>query len=73
MDQKPSIGRIVHYQPKEFEEKITYPPRPAMMAAVYENGIVDLVIFGSNSLNYSRQTPFSETPKAGHWNWPPRT
>lgn len=73
MNQKPSIGRIVHYQRYgspggEHESK----PSPAIITDVLEDGAtVDIMVFNPNGLYFNR-TPYSETPKPGHWSWPPR-
>lgn len=75
MSQQPSIGRIVHYHSYgtpggEFKPE----PRAAIIAAVVgePGGVVDLVVFNPQGLFFNRVL-FSETPKPGHWSWPPRT
>lgn len=81
--QKPSIGRIVHYQAYgtpggEFKSE----PYPAVItsveiASVNIGGIcdqqVDLFVMYPNGTSHKPSVPFSEEPKPGHWNWPPRT
>jgi hypothetical protein len=77
MEQKPSIGRIVHYQSHGSPNgQHKSEPRAAIITAVYETppapGAVDLAVLNPTGMYFDKGTPFSETPKAGHWNWPPR-
>lgn len=70
---KPSIGRIVHYQAYgtpggEFPSV----PRAAVIAAVHTDTCVDLVVLNPNGLFFNTSCNYSEEPKPGHWNWPPR-
>ncbi len=73
MEQKPSIGRIVHYQSYgtpggEFLPK----PRAAIIADVRDDGTTcDVVVFNPQGLFFN-SVPFSGEPKPGCWNWPPR-
>lgn len=71
---RPSVGRIVHYQAYgtpggEFPSL----PRAAIIAAVVDEptALCDVVVFNPTGLFFNR-CPFSETPKPGHWSWPPR-
>lgn len=70
MSQQPSVGRIVHYQPFTQTE-----PMAAIITAVYEaTDRVSLTVFLPAGDTLARpNTPFSESPEEGHWNWPPRT
>lgn len=74
MEQKPTIGRIVHYQrygTPGGEHKAE--PSPAIVTQVLdETGKCQLFVMNPNGV-YHNATPYSETPKPGHWNWPPRT
>ncbi len=71
--QKPSVGRIVHYQSYGTPGgEYTSQPRAAIITAVYElGGNVDLCILNPTGLFFTRDVGFSETPKPGHWSWPP--
>lgn len=74
MEQKPSIGRIVHYQKYGTpggEHKAE--PSPAVITQVFdqETGEVQLFVMNPNGLYFNR-TPYSAEPKPGHWNWPPK-
>ena len=65
---KPSIGRIVHYQ---VTEEITYPAIIVQVSDIDQDCDVLLCIFGFGT-PMIRYVAFSETPKLGHWFWPPR-
>lgn len=73
MEQKPTVGRIVHYQPDSGDK-----PWAAIVTEVCEGNNVGLMVCSPfNSLNgwpthLEEGFPFSETPKPGHWSWPPR-
>jgi hypothetical protein len=72
MEQKPSIGKVVHYQrfgSPAGEHKSE--PSPAVITQVFENGECQLFVMNPNGLYFNR-TPYSPEPKPGHWNWPPR-
>lgn len=74
MEQKPSVGRIVHYQrygTPNGEHKSE--PSAAIITAVTcpESKKCQLFVMNPNGV-YFNDTPYSETPKAGHWNWPPK-
>lgn len=78
MDQKPSVGRIVHYTPGAPDN----PPAGAMgpWAAIItwvsrdeSRSDVNLAAFDSRGAPLAAQgVAYSETPKPGHWSWPPR-
>lgn len=84
MEQKPSVGRIVHYQaygtPGGEHPSV---PRAAVISEVVElhpeqlvpSGmpLVGLVVLNPTGLFFNRNVPFSPEPKPGCWNWPPRT
>jgi hypothetical protein len=84
MTQQPTVGRIVHYQAYgtpagEFPSK----PRAAIVTEIVEleedeavpSGmpLVGLCVMNPSGLFFNRDVPFSETPMAGCWSWPPRT
>lgn len=74
---KPTVNRSVHFQ---HETPELYPkPLAAIITAVGDDGSIDLTIFmppipptGAATLQGRIGAPFSENPKPGHWNWPPR-
>jgi hypothetical protein len=80
MNQQPTVGRIVHYQSfgtpgGEYLPK----PRAAIVTDVPEAnhpdaaaGKVGLCILNPTGMFFNPSVPYSETPKPGHWNWPPR-
>jgi hypothetical protein len=70
---KPTVGRVVHYQsygtPKgEYKSQ----PIAAVVTKVGEDDTVGLAILNPTGMFFNTAVPFSEEPKAGHWNWPPR-
>ncbi len=68
MSQKPTVGRIVHLYGSNPELPIA-----AIVTALHgPGGTVNLTCFPANGGRYACTAPFSETPKAGHWSWPPR-
>lgn len=78
--QKPSIGRIVHYQsygtPKgEYKPE----PRAAIITEVTpydpdvsenDNSVVSLCIMNPTGLFFTRQVYYSSESKPGCWSWP---
>ena len=74
MEQKPSIGRIVHYGRYGSPGGEHKPePSPAIITAVLDETTMmcQLFVMNPNGL-YFNPTPFSAEPKPGHWSWPPR-
>lgn len=82
MSQKPTVGRIVHYQSYGTPGGEYLPePRAAIITAV---GLpvaagpdgpvipVSLCILNPTGYFFNQSVPFAETPTPGHWNWPPR-
>lgn len=71
---KVSIGRTVHYQRfgspgGEHQAE----PSPAVVVKVLNEGTQECQLFVMNPNGvYFNATPFSEEPKPGHWNWPPK-
>jgi hypothetical protein len=74
VSQTPSIGRMVHYHRHGSPDGTHKPePSPAVITKVFdqgESGICQLFVMNPNGLYFS-ETPYSEEPKPGHWNWPP--
>lgn len=81
MEQKPSVGRIVHYQaygtPGGEYKSV---PRAAVVTQVLEvapegaEGLsVGLCILNPTGQFFNTAVPYSSEPKPGHWSWPPRT
>ena len=89
MSQAPSIGRIVHYTaagrnhgdiithaaiilgPGQSEDRTYLDIRPGIYPAK-DSGLPDVRgpwYFEDSHLGI----PYSDEPKVGHWNWPPRT
>lgn len=74
MSQKASIGRVVHYHRYGSPGGEHKPePSPAIITKVNneETQQCQLFVMNPNGL-YFNDTPYSEEPKPGHWNWPPR-
>lgn len=73
MEQKPSIGRIVHYL-SYGSVGGKYPPatRAAIVATDPDpsDGAVDLVVFNPEGFFFNRKVRFGSEP--GTWHWPPR-
>jgi hypothetical protein len=74
----PTIGRIVHYQTYGTPGNEHVPePTAAIVTGVKpmfgRHGRADLCVFYPNGLSYKLDVPVSDTPKPGHWNWPPRS
>jgi len=73
MEQKPSVGRIVHY----FETE-TSKPLAAMINTISEQeGLVHLTVFKETYMAWAVNTPHRSMSRAGHpmgfWDWPERT
>lgn len=78
MDQKPSIGRIVHYVSYgtpggEYGQEC----RAAVINFVADSledgtAIVRLTVFNPEGLFFTKELPYSEEQKGGTWHWPER-
>lgn len=66
MEQKPSVGRIVHYTSKDGNTLA------AIVNAVSSDDYTRITVFLHDGSTLSGDAPFSAEPKIGHWNWPPR-
>ena len=70
---KPTVGRNVHYQSYGTPGgEYTSQPRASIITQVNADGTVGLFIMNPTGLFFPTSVPFSETPKPGCWNWPPR-
>jgi hypothetical protein len=72
---KPTVGRVVHYQSfgtpgGEYESE----PRAAIITRVNggDTTSVGLCILNPAGQFFNQSVHYSETPKPGCWNWPPR-
>lgn len=79
MDQKPSIGRIVHYQAYGTPGgEYASVPRAAVITQVHEasDGAdvpdVGLCVLNPTGQFFNVRVPYADPPKPGCWNWPPR-
>lgn len=77
MDQKPSVGRIVHLN-KVYgrEDSPKGQPYPAIITHVFSDTCVNLSIFNDGSFplgaNELTRTSVMFGTDAGQWSWPPR-
>ena len=77
MEQKPSVGRTVHYQahgsPDGTHKSVA---RAAVITEVNDltPRLVSLCVLNPTGLYFNQNCPFddSETPMGGTWRWPPR-
>ena len=73
MEQKPSVGRIVHYQSYGTPGGEYKPlPRAAVITEVHSDTCVGLCILNPTGMFFTQSVNFSDHPLPGHWNWPPR-
>jgi hypothetical protein len=72
-EQKPSVGRIVHYG---YVDSAYMVPRMELRAAIITevtDDTVSITVFHPNRPATGVQSVrFSETLKEDHWTWPPR-
>lgn len=73
MDQKPSIGRIVHYQAHgspNGEHKSE--PRAAVITQVHTDTSVGLCVLNPTGLYFQASVSFDADAGPGTWRWPAR-
>lgn len=71
--QKPSIGRIVHYQAHGSPNgQHKSEPRPAIISRVADDTTVDLTVFNPTGLFFNVGCKFDADAGPGTWRWPPR-
>lgn len=79
-NQKPAVGRIVHYRPPEGINGGPTAVRPAIMVNVFGpdcphvnlNVFVDAVNDSPLAAEHQCSVEYSEEPKPRTWCWPPR-
>lgn len=79
MEQKPTVGRIVHFTPPQECGNDKTPEFYAAIITQVNNTTpdgeptVELATFGPNSLYFQHDIPFSPEIKPGTWTWSSRT
>ena len=72
-EQKPTVGRIVHYQaygtPGGEFKSVTL---AAIVTDVYVDNEVMVCVLNPSGIFFNK-VKFSAEPTAGCWNWPPRS
>jgi len=74
---RPTVARVVHYQaygtPGGEYKSV---PRAAIVTQVNDadpsDMTVGLAILNPTGMFFNVAVPYSEEPKPGYWNWPPR-
>ena len=69
---QPSIGRIVHYHSYGTPGGEYLPEARAAIVTAVAGEEVGLAVINPTGLFFNESVRFSETPKPGHWSWPPR-
>lgn len=74
MEQKPSVGRIVHYQSHGSPDGThKSEPRAAVVTETYgDSPSVGLAILNPTGMFFTRSVEFNAEGKPGTWRWPPR-
>ena len=72
---KPTVGRIVHYQPKTVVQQAW----AAIIVGVNPGAstgelTVNLHVYANHEhgSHFMQDVPYAETPTRSHWSWPPR-
>lgn len=70
---KPTIGRIVHYYPKNIRVNQTPKPVAAIITNIQQDGNVGLTLFKPGEVDHRLNVQYSEDPAVlPRWCWPPR-
>lgn len=74
MEQKPSIGRMVHYRgPGTANGQFEPTTYPAVITAVHPENRCDLFVMTKVGMMNLQNISHSESPEeASRWSWPPR-
>lgn len=78
MPTQPTVGRIVHYRHDNVTLAGIVTEVPELLSEQPNSGPEDyvkathLAVFAASGLIFVQQARYSETPKNGHWSWPPR-
>jgi hypothetical protein len=74
-EQKPSIGRIVHYlRPVSLGHVQRESPVPAVITKTETDDATCHLYIMSDLFGcyFELSVPYAESPTPGHWSWPPR-
>ena len=72
MEQKPSIGRIVHFTAADGPPKTGSAAYASIITAVNADESVELATFGPNSLYFQHAVKFDADGANHTWRWPPK-
>ena len=78
-NQKPSIGRIVHYVPSEKEKEVDNyfgndsEVKPAIIVAVWSDTCVNLQVLHDNGREPTWVTSANQGTGVGQWHWPEKS
>jgi hypothetical protein len=75
MNQKPTVGRVVHYYKRHMSPARDDSPYAALIVEVIGDDRVTLRVFSKikPSLDENVRASYSEEPAIGCWSWPPRS
>lgn len=71
--QKPTIGRVVEFTAFRGHEEKERDAYPATITKVHDDGVVDLVTFGRQSVYFQTGIKHSADGDAMTWRYPPRS
>lgn len=69
-NQIPTVGRIVHYRPTDFDPEKDQ-PQAAIVTYVWNPTLVNLAVFDSNGNPYPL-TSVCQGDQPAYWDWPPK-